>query len=106
MSVAAPETAAAFRPSQVKAQIKLKFTSALSKPAVCQRSFSLTQKPQRREYKAFEAALQTLDERNEKTTLSYKYAPVTRDHYFPGGYLSGCCIPAPKFILLPSPNAS
>jgi hypothetical protein len=35
--------------AQVKAQIKLRFTSAIGKPAVCTRSFSLTQKPQKRE---------------------------------------------------------
>ena len=66
------------RGSQVKAQIKLKFTSALGKPAVCQRSFSLTQKAQSRQYKAFEAALQTLDEHNEKACLSYKCADLNK----------------------------
>ena len=54
----------------MKAQIKLKFTSANKKPALCNRSFSLTQKPQKREYKAFEAALQTLDDHNSKQCLS------------------------------------
>ena len=37
--------------AEVKAQIKLKFKNVLGKDAVCQRSFSLTQKPQKREYR-------------------------------------------------------
>ena len=67
-----------FNSSEVKAQIKLKFTTATGKPAVCTRSFSLVQKPQRKEYKAFEAALQTIDENGDKTSLSYKSADLNK----------------------------
>ena len=52
--------------AEVKAQIRLKFTSLNGQPVVCVRSFSLTQKPTKKEYKAFEAALQTLDEQGIK----------------------------------------
>jgi hypothetical protein len=58
--------------AQVKAQIKLKITTALKQPAICERSFSLTQKANKREYKAFESALSTRDEHNAKKCLSYK----------------------------------
>ncbi len=64
--------------TQVKAQIKLKFTTATGRPAVCTRSFSLVQKPSKKEYKAFEAALQTIDERGDKTSLSYKCADLNK----------------------------
>ena len=57
---------------EIKAQIKIKFKSATGKPAVAERSFSLTQKTSKREYKAFESALQTIDEHGVKTCLSYK----------------------------------
>ena len=45
--------------TEAKAQVKLKFTSATGKPVICMRNFSLTQKRDKKEYKAFEAALQT-----------------------------------------------
>jgi DNA repair protein RAD50 len=64
--------------SEVKAQIKLKFTTATGRPAVCTRSFSLVQKTTKKEYKAFEAALQTIDEKGDKTSLSYKCADLNK----------------------------
>ena len=64
--------------SEVKGQIKLKLTTANRKPAVCTRSFSLTQKPQKREYKAFEAALRTVDQGGQQQTLSYKCADLNK----------------------------
>ena len=66
------------RRHQVKAQIKIRFTSVAAKPVVCTRSFSLTQKATKMEYKAFEAALQTLDEKNQKQALSYKCADLNK----------------------------
>jgi DNA repair protein RAD50 len=60
--------------AEVKAQIMLKFRTQIGKDAVCQRSFALTQKAQKREYKAFESALQTRDARGEQCCLSYKCA--------------------------------
>ena len=64
--------------AQVKAQIKLRFTAATKKAAVCTRSFSLVQKPQKREYKAFENALSTMDANGQKQSLSYKAADLNK----------------------------
>ena len=54
--------------TQVKAQIKLRFTSANKRAAVCARSFSLTQKAAKREYKAFESSLRTIDAQGQQQT--------------------------------------
>ena len=59
---------------EIKAQIKLKFFGLTAHPVVCTRSFSLTQKATKMEYKAFEAALQTVDSSGARQTLSYKCA--------------------------------
>jgi DNA repair protein RAD50 len=64
--------------SQVKGQIKLLFTAANKKQAMCSRSFSLTQKPTRREYKAFEAALRTKDENGGNNCVSFKIADLNK----------------------------
>jgi len=63
---------------EVKAQIKLKFFGLTAQPVVCTRSFSLTQKATKMEYKAFEAALQTVDSSGAKQSLSYKCADLNR----------------------------
>ena len=63
---------------EVKAQIKLKFIGLTAQPVVCTRSFSLTQKATKMEYKAFEAALQTVDSSGAKQSLSYKCADLNR----------------------------
>ena len=64
--------------TQVKGQIKLRFTSANKRPAVCTRSFSLTQKPQKREYKAFECALKTVTDEGKQQSLSYKASDLNK----------------------------
>ena len=66
-------------PHQVKGQIKLRFTSANKRPAVCTRSFSLTQKPQKREYKAFECALKTITDEGKQVSLSYKASDLNKE---------------------------
>ena len=63
---------------QVKASIKLRFVGANKKHAVVNRSFSLTQKPSKREYKAFEAALRTVGPDNVQSCLSYKCADLNK----------------------------
>ena len=63
---------------QVKAQIKLRFVGANKKHAVVNRSFSLTQKPSKREYKAFEAALRTVGADNVQTCVSFKCADLNK----------------------------
>lgn len=63
---------------EIKAQIKLKFFGLTAHPVVCTRSFSLTQKATKMEYKAFEAALQTVDDSGSRQTLSYKCADLNR----------------------------
>ena len=84
----------------MKAQIKLKFPSALKKPAMCERSFSLTQKANKREYKAFESALSTLDEHNTKKCFSYKCA-----HAPPAGRRTAA-VPGAPSLALPAPHLS
>ena len=69
--------ARAYACSQVKAQIKLKLTTMAKKPAVVTRSFSLTQKPQKREYKAFESSMRTIDTSGQ--------SQVGRVHHARGG---------------------
>ena len=64
--------------AEVKGQIKLKLTSVLGKPMVCTRNFTLTQKPNKKEYKAFEAALVTLDGNGQKQAMSYKCADLNK----------------------------
>ena len=64
--------------TEVKAQVKLKFTSATGKPVICMRNFSLTQKRDKKEYKAFEAALQTFDDAGRKSNLSFKCADLNK----------------------------
>jgi len=64
--------------TEVKAQIRLKFTSLIGQPVVCVRSFSLTQKATKKEYKAFESALQTFDSAGNKQCLSYKCADLNK----------------------------
>eukprot|EP00898_Chlorokybus_atmophyticus_P003192 jgi/Chlat1/3874/Chrsp26S04017 len=64
--------------TEVKAQIRLRFRSISGKPVVCVRSFQLTQKASKMEYKAIESILQTYNELNEKTALSYRCADLDR----------------------------
>lgn len=47
--------------TEVKGQIKLRFKTAAGKDVVCIRSFQLTQKGVKLEYKAIESVLQTID---------------------------------------------
>ena len=64
--------------AQVKAQIKLKLTSAAGKPTVVCRNFSLTQKSTKLEYKAFESALQAVNQHGEKVATSHKCTDLNR----------------------------
>ena len=63
---------------QVKAQIKLRFCGANKKPAVVTRNFSLVQKPAKKEYKAFEAALRTVGANGETSVMSFKTADLNK----------------------------
>eukprot|EP00250_Pteridium_aquilinum_P023845 c27788_g1_i1 orf=90-485(+) len=57
--------------TEVKGQIKLRFKTAAGKDVVCIRSFQLTQKGTKLEYKAIESVLQTIDPLSgEKVCLS------------------------------------
>lgn len=47
--------------TETKGQIKLRFKTAAGKDVVCIRSFQLTQKASKMEYKAIESVLQTLN---------------------------------------------
>lgn len=47
--------------TETKAQIKLRFKTAAGKDVVCIRSFQLTQKASKMEYKAIESVLQTIN---------------------------------------------
>lgn len=47
--------------TETKAQIKLRFKTAAGKDVVCIRSFQLTQKAKKMEYKAIDSVLQTIN---------------------------------------------
>lgn len=51
--------------TETKGQIKLRFKTAAGKDVVCIRSFQLTQKASKMEYKAIESVIQTLDHNGE-----------------------------------------
>lgn len=49
----------------VKAQIKLRFRNVMGKPVIAVRSFMLTQKASKREYKTMDATLSSRNEHGE-----------------------------------------
>jgi hypothetical protein len=55
--------------TETKGQIKLRFKTAAGKDVVCIRSFQLTQKASKMEYKAIESVIQTLDHNGEVRNL-------------------------------------
>ncbi|GER39775.1 DNA repair protein RAD50 [Striga asiatica] len=66
--------------TETKGQIKLRFKTAARKDVVCIRSFQLTQKATKMEYKAIESVLQTLNpQTGEKVCLSYRCADMDRE---------------------------
>ncbi|XP_043719530.1 DNA repair protein RAD50 isoform X1 [Telopea speciosissima] len=66
--------------TETKAQIKLRFKTAAGKDVVCVRSFQLTQKASKMEYKAIESVLQTINPHTgEKVCLSYRCADMDRE---------------------------
>lgn len=50
--------------TETKGQIKLRFKTTAGRDVVCIRSFQLTQKASKLEYKAVESVLQTIDPRS------------------------------------------
>lgn len=65
--------------TETKGQIKLRFKTAAGKDVVCIRSFQLTQKASKMEYKAIESVLQTINPHTgEKVCLSYRCADMDR----------------------------
>ncbi|XP_074357274.1 DNA repair protein RAD50 [Apium graveolens] len=66
--------------TETKGQIKLRFKTAAGKDVVCIRSFQLTQKTSKMEYKAIESVLQTINPHTgEKVCLSYRCADMDRE---------------------------
>ncbi|KAJ7013692.1 DNA repair protein RAD50 [Populus alba x Populus x berolinensis] len=66
--------------TETKGQIKLRFKTAAAKDVVCIRSFQLTQKASKMEYKAIESVLQTINPHTgEKVCLSYRCADMDRE---------------------------
>ncbi|XP_057755081.1 DNA repair protein RAD50 [Arachis stenosperma] len=66
--------------TETKGQIKLRFKTAAGKDVVCIRSFQLTQKASKMEYKAIESVLQTINPHNgEKVCLSYRCADMDKE---------------------------
>lgn len=66
--------------TETKGQIKLRFKTAAGKDVVCIRSFQLTQKATKMEYKAIESVLQTINPHTgEKVCLSYRCADMDRE---------------------------
>ncbi|XP_050372019.1 DNA repair protein RAD50 [Argentina anserina] len=66
--------------TETKGQIKLRFKTAAGKDVVCIRSFQLTQKVSKMEFKAIESVLQTINPHTgEKVCLSYRCADMDRE---------------------------
>ncbi|XP_031379427.1 DNA repair protein RAD50 isoform X3 [Punica granatum] len=66
--------------TETKGQIKLRFKTAACKDVVCIRSFQLTQKASKMEFKAIESVLQTINPHTgEKVCLSYRCADMDRE---------------------------
>ncbi|KAM7261440.1 hypothetical protein ACFE04_008807 [Oxalis oulophora] len=66
--------------TETKGQIKLRFKTAARRDVVCIRSFQLTQKASKMEYKAIESVLQTINpQTGEKVCLSYRCADMDRE---------------------------
>ncbi|KAM0935845.1 putative DNA repair protein Rad50 [Dioscorea sansibarensis] len=66
--------------TETKGQIKLRFKTAAGKDVVCIRSFQLTQKTSKMEFKAIESVLQTINPHTgEKVCLSYRCADMDRE---------------------------
>ncbi|CAI9117568.1 OLC1v1018973C1 [Oldenlandia corymbosa var. corymbosa] len=66
--------------TETKGQIKLRFKTAAGKDVVCIRSYQLTQKASKMEYKALESVLQTINPHTgEKVCLSYRCADMDRE---------------------------
>ncbi|XP_058759511.1 DNA repair protein RAD50 [Vicia villosa] len=66
--------------TETKGQIKLRFKTAAGRDVVCIRSFQLTQKASKMEYKAIESVLQTINPHTgEKVCLSYRCADMDRE---------------------------
>ncbi|KAL7145285.1 hypothetical protein ABFS83_07G070900 [Erythranthe nasuta] len=66
--------------TETKGQIKLRFKTAARKDVVCIRSFQLTQKATKMEYKAIESVLQTINPQTGETVcLSYRCADMDRE---------------------------
>lgn len=57
--------------TETKGQIKLRFKTAAGKDVVCIRSFQLTQKATKMEYKAIESVLQTINPHTGEVLLIY-----------------------------------
>ncbi|KAE9604828.1 putative DNA repair protein Rad50 [Lupinus albus] len=66
--------------TETKGQIKLRFKTGAGKDVVCIRSFQLTQKASKMEYKAIESVLQTINPHTgEKVCLSYRCADMDKE---------------------------
>ncbi|KAL6188857.1 hypothetical protein ACLB2K_040248 [Fragaria x ananassa] len=66
--------------TETKGQIKLRFKTAAGKDVVCIRSFQLTQKVSKMEFKAIESVLQTINPHTgEKVCLSYRCADMDKE---------------------------
>ncbi|XP_057429141.1 DNA repair protein RAD50 [Lotus japonicus] len=66
--------------TETKGQIKLRFKTPAGKDVVCIRSFQLTQKASKMEYKAIESVLQTINPHSgEKVCLSYRCANMDKE---------------------------
>ncbi|BAT86669.1 hypothetical protein VIGAN_04434300 [Vigna angularis var. angularis] len=66
--------------TETKGQIKLRFKTAAGKDVVCVRSFQLTQKASKMEYKAIESVIQTISPHTgAKVSLSYRCADMDKE---------------------------
>lgn len=59
--------------TETKGQIKLRFKTAAGKDVVCIRSFQLTQKVSKMEFKAIESVLQTINPHTGEVQMFYLF---------------------------------
>ncbi|KAI3721937.1 hypothetical protein L2E82_32957 [Cichorium intybus] len=75
-----PNARSGQRETETKAQTKLRLKTAAGKDVVCIRLFQLTQKASKKEYKAIESVLQTINPNTgEKVCISYRSADMSRE---------------------------
>ena len=91
--------------TETKGQIKLRFKTTAGRDVVCIRSFQLTQKASKLEYKAVESVLQTIDPRSGEVRSCTLMLYVEKNQFQPR-FHHDCSKPreSPSFVFLTHPS--